>query len=76
MGLVEGVQGRETAETTSFGGTACGGSRDWAHPIQYQASLMAPAGKEYTCNAGNTGDAGSIPGLGRFPGRGDGNLLQ
>ena len=22
-------------------------------------------GKEYTCNAGNTGDVGSIPGLGR-----------
>ena len=23
------------------------------------------AGKEYTCNAGDTGNAGSIPGLGR-----------
>ena len=28
------------------------------------------AGKESTCNAGDTGDAGSIPGLGRSPGRG------
>ena len=29
--------------------------------------------KESTCNAGETGDAGSIPGLGRFPGEGNGN---
>ena len=28
------------------------------------------AGKESTCNAGDTGDAGSIPGSGRSPGRG------
>ena len=35
-----------------------------------------PAGsesKEFTCNAG---DPGSIPGLGRSPGEGNGNLLQ
>ena len=31
------------------------------------------AGKEITCNAGNLG---SIPGLGRSPGRGHGNPLQ
>ena len=31
------------------------------------------AGKESTCNAGNTG---LIPGLGRFPGGGNGNPLQ
>ena len=31
------------------------------------------AGKESACNAG---DLSSIPGLGRFPGRGHGNLLQ
>ena len=30
-------------------------------------------GKESTCNAG---DLGSIPGLGRSPGRGHGNQLQ
>ena len=29
--------------------------------------------KESTCNAG---DLGSVPGLGRFPGGGHGNLLQ
>ena len=31
------------------------------------------AGKESTCNAG---DLGLIPGLGRFPGEGNGNPLQ
>ena len=31
------------------------------------------ADKESTCNAG---DPGSIPGLGRFPGEGNGNPLQ
>ena len=33
-------------------------------------------GKESTCNAGDTGDAGSIPGSGRFPGGRKGNPLQ
>ena len=27
------------------------------------------AGNESTCNSGDTGDAGSIPGLGRSPGK-------
>ena len=31
---------------------------------------------ESTRNAGDTGDAGSIPGLGRFPEEGNGDLLQ
>ena len=34
------------------------------------------SGKESTCNAGNTGDVGLIPGLGRWPGGGNGNPLQ
>ena len=33
-------------------------------------------GKEFTCNAGDAGDLGSISGSGRFPGGGNGNLLQ
>ena len=33
-------------------------------------------GKESACNAGTTGDAGSIPGLERSPGGGSGNPLQ
>ena len=31
-------------------------------------------GKESAYNVGDTGDAGSIPGLGRYPGEGHGNL--
>ena len=34
------------------------------------------SGKESTCNAGDAGDMGSIPGLGRFLGREHGNPLQ
>ena len=32
--------------------------------------------KESTYNAGDTGDVGSIPELGKFPGGGNGNPLQ
>ena len=32
--------------------------------------------KESTCNAGDTGDAGLIPGLGKSLGEGQGNPLQ
>ena len=33
-------------------------------------------GEEFTCNAGVTGYAGSIPGSRIFPGEGNGNPLQ
>ena len=33
-------------------------------------------GKEFACNARDSGDVGSIPGLERSPGGGYGNLLQ
>jgi len=32
--------------------------------------------KDSTCHAGDAGDMSSIPGLGRFPGEGNGNALQ
>ena len=34
------------------------------------------SGKKFACNAGDTGDLGLIPGLGRSPGGANGNLLQ
>ena len=34
------------------------------------------AGKESVCNAGDTGEAGLIPGWGRYPEEGNANLLQ
>ena len=37
---------------------------------------MAQQVKIFPCNAGATGDAGSIPGLGRSPGEGNGSSLQ
>ena len=33
-------------------------------------------GQESACNAGDSGDAGLIPGLGRYPGGGHGNSLH
>ena len=35
-----------------------------------------PGGSEVKAPASNAGDPGSIPGLGRSPGEGNGNLLQ
>ena len=35
-----------------------------------------PGGSEVKASAYNAGDLGSIPGLGRSPGEGNGNLLQ
>ena len=34
------------------------------------------SGQEFTCNAGNVGDTGSVPGSGRSPGEENGNPLQ
>ena len=41
--------------------------------MKKQGFLGVSAGKETTCNAG---DLGSIPGLGRSPGKGDGYPFQ
>ena len=53
---------------------------EWVWLISYssQAFLGRPSssrGKESTCSAGDAGDVGSVPGLGRSPGGGN-NLLQ
>ena len=48
-------------------------------PALQADSLPLPlwlSGKESACNAGATGDTGSIPGSGRSPGEGHGNPLQ
>ena len=39
-------------------------------------SLGFPDGSEVTASSCNAGDLGLIPGLGRFPGEGNGNPLQ
>ena len=38
--------------------------------------LGGSAGKESACNAGDTGNAGSVPGSGRSSGGGNGNPFQ
>ena len=43
------------------------------HRVKYGHFSGSSAGKESACNAG---DLGSIPGLGRSPGRGHSNPLQ
>ena len=49
----------------------------YLHPPLSQVGFPGGAsGKEPTCNAGDIGDAGSIPVLGRYPGEGHGNPLQ
>ena len=48
-------------------------SISYRHYVAYQVTLMV---RNLPVNAGDTRDAGSIPGLGRFPGEGNGNPLQ
>ena len=42
----------------------------------FKGFLDGSVSKESACNLGDTGDLGSIPGLGRSPGGGKGNPLQ
>ena len=46
------------------------------HHCGMRGLLGFPSGKESPCNAGDTGDTVSIPGLGRSPGGGHGSPLQ
>ena len=42
----------------------------------YLVPMGLPCGSEVKASASNAGDPGSIPGLGRSPGEGNGNPLQ
>ena len=63
-------------------GEGRGGQGAWAHGLlppptrSQRASQVALVVKNPPANAGDIGDANSIPGLGRFPGGGNGNPLQ
>lgn len=48
----------------------------WLWVLVCLASPDGSAGKESVCNAGDTGNTGSIPGSGGSPGGGDGNSLR
>ena len=78
-----GIQTDRTNVWTPSGGRGMVGwdeLGDWDRHIYPTAHKMGfpdgSAGKESTRNAGDTGDAGSIPGSGRSPGRGNGSPLQ
>ena len=50
-------------------------TRKWFSKL-WRGFPIGSLGRESTCNAGDTGDAGSIPGWGRSPGGRNGNPLQ
>ena len=52
------------------------GSEEWFLLEAAYAQMVFPGGSEVKVSACNAGDLGSIPGLGRSPGEGNGNLLQ
>ena len=64
----------------TYGGSLCRGMHINFHKrFTYSDNKGFPggiSGKESACNAGDERDAWSIPGLGRFPGGQNGNLLQ
>ena len=43
---------------------------------KFEGFLWWFSGKEFACNAGDSGDTGSVPGLGTSPGGGSSNPLQ
>ena len=48
----------------------------FCHSSHLKSVLNFPGGSDSKASAYNVGDPGSIPGLGRSPGEGNGNLLQ
>ena len=44
--------------------------------VQSEGLPRWPSSKEFACNAGDTGEKGLTPGLGKSPGGGNGNALQ
>ena len=49
---------------------------DMTERLHFHFLLGFPGGSEVKASACNVGDLGSIPGLGRSPGEGNGNPLQ
>ena len=69
----------ETVETVTdfiFWGSKITGDGDCSHGIKRHLLLRLSGGSDGKASAYNVGDLGSIPGLGRSPGEGNGNPLQ
>jgi len=56
-----------------YGGYISGEKKNLAYPTIKGGFSCSSFGKESACNVG---DLGSVPGLGRYPGEGNGNPLQ
>ena len=56
-----------------FMATAVGETGLWKQVFRKTVLLQQLCGKESACHAGDPGDKGSIPELGRPPGEGNGN---
>ena len=67
------VMDRETWRAANHGVTK---SRTWLSDWMNWILISFPGGSVGKDTACNAGDMGLIPGLGRFPGRGNGNPLQ
>ena len=52
------------------------GSQRVGHDFTFTFTLIFPGGSDSKAYAYNEGDLGSIPGLGRSPGEGNGNPFQ
>ena len=50
--------------------------RAWIESLNWFGLPRWLSSKESACSAGDAGDMGSIPGLGRYPGGGNGNRIQ
>ena len=68
--IADGLKG----SIMNLGGSASGAGSEC--PLLFWASQVTLVVKNLPVNAGDIRDPGSIPGLGRSPGRGNGNLLQ
>ena len=64
------------SDTPRLNGTLSRRSHHRQNKSIYQALFKDPGGSEVKASASNVGDQGSIPGLGRSPGEGNGNPLQ
>ena len=56
--------------------TTCNSPIPFLKHLYLYFTVLSSAGEEYSCIAGGTGDAGSIPGSGRSPSEGNDSPLQ
>ena len=63
-------------DSATWQATVHGVAKSWTQLSDFTFTLGFPGSSEVKASASNAGDLGSIPGLGRSPGEGNGNPLQ